>query len=63
MVKETAQNTTTNQSRQLKMKIEILKNNPGYTDTIADLLFQEREHLRQGTTIEQYYNCLMIKTT
>ena len=43
------------------MKIEFLKNNLGCIDTIADLMFKEWGHLRQGTTIERYYNYLSDK--
>lgn len=43
------------------MKIEFLKNNLGYIDLIADLMFREWGHLRQGTTIERYYNYLSDK--
>jgi GNAT superfamily N-acetyltransferase len=43
------------------MRIEFLKDNPGFVDKIADLMFNEWGHIRQGTTIERYNNYLREK--
>ncbi len=43
------------------MKIEFLKENPVFYNTIAELMFQEWGHLREGATIARYYNYLEEK--
>jgi len=43
------------------MIIEFLKDNPGFIDEIAALMFEEWGHIRQGTTMERYYNYLKEK--
>jgi len=43
------------------MKIEFLKDNLKFIDKIAELMFKEWGHIRQGTTIERYYNYLNEK--
>jgi GNAT superfamily N-acetyltransferase len=43
------------------MTIEFLKDNPVYLEKIAAFMFKEWGHIRQGTTIERYYNYLREK--
>ena len=43
------------------MRVEFLKDNPEFIDRIADLMFKEWGHIRQGTTIDRYYNYLREK--
>ena len=43
------------------MKIEFLKDNAGFIDQMAALMFKEWGHVRPGTTIERFYNYLNEK--
>jgi GNAT superfamily N-acetyltransferase len=43
------------------MKIDFVKNNMEYIDSIADFMFHEWGHHRKGTTVERYYNYLSDK--
>ena len=43
------------------MRVEFLKDNPEFIDRIAGLMFKEWGHIRQGTTIDRYYNYLREK--
>lgn len=43
------------------MKIEFLKENPVFFDAIAEHMFKEWGHLREGVTIARYYNYLEEK--
>lgn len=43
------------------MKIEFLKENPVFYDTIAECMFREWGHLHEGATLARYYNYLEEK--